>query len=169
MCPAGLALYCPAAERLLDWVEFGCPTQTGKPWSISEMEEAILRGPHQSALTPEALKHFAAEIKEKVRTKQARVVKWDTIKNNPPMELKILPIAAIPHKLKAYWSILDLSFQLRLKNGGVREAVNDTTRKTAPGGAINQLGECLSRIIHAFAAAEEDTNIYMAGISRMGF
>jgi hypothetical protein len=34
--------------------------------------------------------------------------------------------------------------------------------KTAPGGAINQIGECLSRIIHAFAAAEEDAKIFMA-------
>ena len=73
-----------------------------------------------------------------------------------------MPIAAIPHKSKAYRSILDLSFRLRLKNGGFRDAVNDTTVKTAPGGAIDQIGECLSRIIHAFTAAEEDAKIFMA-------
>jgi hypothetical protein len=174
MCLAGLALHHPAAETLLNWAEFGCPTQTGKPWSTLEMEEAIARGPHQSALTPEALKHFAAEIKEKVLSKQARVVEWEAIKDNPPTELKISPIAAIPHKSKAYWSILDLSFQLRLKNGGFRDAVNDTTVKTPLGGAIDQIGECLSRIIHAFAAAEEDAKIFMAkwdikdGFWRMG-
>ncbi len=126
------------------------------------MEEAIARRPHQSALTPEALEHFAAEIKEKMLSKQARVVEWDAIKDNPPTELKISPIAAIPHKSKAYWSILDLSFRLRLKNGGFRDAVNDTTVTTAPGGAIDQIGECLSRIIHAFAAAEEDAKKFMA-------
>ena len=125
------------------------------------MKEAIARGPHQSVLTPEVLENFAAEIKEKVQSKQAWVVEWDAIKNNPPTELKISPIAAIPHKSKAYWSILDLSFQLQLKNGSFREAVNDTTVKTAPGGAIDQLGECLSRIIHAFTAAEEDAKIFM--------
>ena len=64
------------------------------------MEEAIARWSHQSALTPEALKHFVAEIKEKVRSKQAWVVEWDAIKNNPPTELKILPIAAIPPKIE---------------------------------------------------------------------
>ncbi len=146
----------------MNWAELGCPTQTGRPWSISEMEEASARGPHQSALTPEALGHFAAEIKEKVLSKQARVVEWDAIKDNPPTELKISPIAAIPHKSKAYRSILELSFRLRLKNGGFRDAVNDTTVKTAPGGAIDQIGDCLSRIIHAFAAAEEDEKIFMA-------
>ena len=90
----------------MNWAEFGCPTQTGKPWSMSEMEEAIARGPHQLALTPEALEHFVAEIKEKVLSKQAQVVEWDAIKDNPPTELKISPIAAIPHKSKAYWLIL---------------------------------------------------------------
>jgi hypothetical protein len=30
MCPAGLALHHPAAETLLNWAKFGCPTQTGK-------------------------------------------------------------------------------------------------------------------------------------------
>jgi len=94
--------------------------------------------------------------------KAAWVVEWDAIKDNPPTKLKISPIAAIPHKSKAYWSILDLSFRLRLNNGGFRDAVNDTTVKTAPGGAIDQLGECLSRIIHAFAAAEEDAKKFMA-------
>jgi hypothetical protein len=33
--------------------------------------------------------------------------------------------------------------------------------KTALGGAIDQIGECLSRIIHAFAEAEEDAKVFM--------
>jgi len=65
MCPAGLALHHPAAEALLNWAEFGCPTQTGKPWSISEMDEAIARWPHQLALTPEALEHLRWKSRRK--------------------------------------------------------------------------------------------------------
>jgi hypothetical protein len=57
---------------------------------------------------------------------------------------------------------LDLSFRLRLKNGGVLTAVNNTTIKSAPKGAINQLGECLSRIVHAFAETDEDAKNFMA-------
>jgi hypothetical protein len=76
--------------------------------------------------------------------------------------LKISPIAAIPHKSKAYRSILDLSFCLRLKNGGVRAAVNNSTKKMAPKGAIDQIGEALSRIIHAFAEADKNAKIFMA-------
>ena len=86
---------------------------------------------------------------------------WDNIKNDPTQQLKISPIAAIPHKSKAFSSILDLSFRLRLKNGGVLAAVNNTTVKTAPKGAIDQIGECLSRIIHAFAEAERMTPKYL--------
>ena len=55
---------------------------------------------------------FAEEATEKVRTKQARIVLCDDIKDNPPMQLKISPIAAIPHKSKAFRSILNLSFRL---------------------------------------------------------
>ncbi len=61
-------------------------------------------------MSPEAIQHFAEKIKEKVRTNQARVIEWDNIKDNPPPELKISPIAAISHKVKAFQSILDLSF-----------------------------------------------------------
>ena len=162
MCPTGRALRHPATDSLREWATLGCPTRTGRNWSKDEIWEAVERGPHRSATLPEAIKHFAAEIKEKIRTKQARVVAWDDLKDDPPPQLKVSPIAAILHKSKAFRSILDLSFRLRLKNGGVLAAVNDTTVKTAPQGAIDQLGECLTRIIHAFAEADDDAKIFMA-------
>jgi hypothetical protein len=74
MCPAGLAMSHPAADTLVEWATFGCPTKTGQPWKRADLDEAIARGPHQSALTPEAIKHFAEEIRAKVRTNQAQVV-----------------------------------------------------------------------------------------------
>ncbi len=162
MCPMGRALQHPAAELLKDWATVGCPTKTGKPWSKTKIWEAVEQGPHCLALSPEAIKHFAVEAVEKVRTKQARLVEWDSIKDSPPTELKVLPIAAILHKSKEFCSILDLSFRLHLANGGVRSSVNDTTEKTAPARAINQLGKCLSRVIHAFVEADEDAKIFMA-------
>ncbi len=88
-------------------------------------------------------------------------MQWEDIKENPPKERKISPIAAIPHKLKAYRSILDLSFWLRLKSGGVLSAVNDTTKKTASKGAIDKIGESLLHIIHAFSEANEDAIFFM--------
>ncbi len=41
-------------------------------------------------------------------------------------------------------------------------AVNDTTEKTAPKGVIDQIGESLLHIIHAFSEAVEDENFFMA-------
>ena len=108
------------------------------------MQEAIDRGPHRTALSEEAIAHFKAEVDNKVLQGQAKVIAWDSIKDNPPEQLKISPIAAIPHKSKQFQSILDLSFHLRLQKGGVLPSVNSTTVKTAPKGAIDQLGHCLS-------------------------
>jgi hypothetical protein len=75
-------------------------------------------------------------------------------------------VAAIPHKSRAYRLILDLSFALRLTDGGSLPSVNDTTTKLAPSGAINQLGHSLKRIIHAFAEADDDAVILLA---KMGY
>ena len=162
MCPAGIATAHPAGSMLSEWSQMGCPTRTGKPWSKAEMWEAVERGPHQSSLSPEAIAHFAEESAEKVRVGQAKLVLWDDIKDDPPPQLKISPIAAIPHKSKAFRSILDLSFRLRLRSGGILASVNDTTVKLAPQGALDQLGHALSRIIHAFAEADDDDKIFMA-------
>ena len=41
-------------------------------------------------------------------------------------------------------------------------SINDTTEKLAPKGAIDQIGDCLSRIIHAFAEADPNAKIFMA-------
>jgi hypothetical protein len=121
----------------------------------------VRQGPHQSALLPETIAHFANKAAEKVPTKQARIMAWDNIKDNPPKELKFSPIVAILHKLKAFCSIPDLSFQLELKNGGVLASVNNTMEKTAPKGVIDQIGECLSRVIQAFAEADEMTKVFV--------
>jgi hypothetical protein len=126
------------------------------------MWEAVARGPHCSALLSEAIAHFAAKAAEKVQKNQARLVQWDTIKDDPLKELKILPIAAIPHKSKDFRWILDLLFCLHLENGGVGASVSNTTKKTAPAGVIDQIGKCLSRLILAFAEADNNAKIFMA-------
>ena len=119
MCPSNLALHHPAAEKLLQYATGGCPANTGWPWSKLEMQAAIDRGPHVSALVPEAIEQLHEEVQDKVKKGQAQVVLWDDIKNDQPKELKISPIAMIPHKSRLFRAILDLSFCLRLKNGAL--------------------------------------------------
>jgi len=157
-----MALLHPTADLLKEWETYGCPTMTGKPWTQDQMQAAVDRVPHRPAFTDDAIAHFRNEVDDKVKSVQAKLVAWYSIKDNPPAELKISPIAAIPHKSKQFHSILDLSFNLRLKQGGNIPSVNATTIKTSPKGAINQLGHSLTRIIHAFAEAEEDACIFRA-------
>jgi hypothetical protein len=102
MCPSGLALRHPAAELLAEWASYGCPDCTGWPWAPAEMQEAVDRGPHCLGLSDKAITHFGADVAEKVKSGQAKLVAWESIKNNPPAELKISPIAAKPHKSKQF-------------------------------------------------------------------
>jgi hypothetical protein len=162
MCPTGLTLKHPAASTLQEYATYGCSAKTGKEWTKAEIWEAVKRGPHVLALSVDALEHFKEEARRKVATGQATIIDWDTIKHNPPPQMKVLPIVAIPHKSKAFRSILDLSFSLRIQDGTKLPAVNNTTTKTAPGGAINQLGHALQQVIHAFTEANKNDQIFMA-------
>ena len=66
MCPQGLALFHPAAATLLHYATNGCRVNTGKPWTVSQMQAAIDQGPQVSALDPQAIVQMDAEIAEKV-------------------------------------------------------------------------------------------------------
>jgi hypothetical protein len=110
MAPQGLALQHEAAQLLTDWEKFGCPTMTGWDWTLEQIQAAINHSPHLSALKPEAIAHFKEEVRDKVAKGQACVVLWDDIKANHLPQLKVSPVAAIPHKLHAYHLILDLLF-----------------------------------------------------------
>ena len=77
-----------------------------------------MRGPHKSALAGEAITNFTAEEKEKVASNQARLACYKNFKGYFPTKMKVSPIAAIPHKSKAFRSILDLSFSLKLTPHG---------------------------------------------------
>jgi hypothetical protein len=68
---------------------------------------------------------------KKVAVGQATIVDWDSIKDNLPMQLKISPVAAIPHKSRGLRLILDLSFKLWLSNGGILPSVNNTMTKSS--------------------------------------
>ncbi len=159
MCPLGLALDHTTAAHLNKWSRLGCPTMIGKPWTKLQLTTAIRRGPYSSALTPTAMVHFANKMKQKVACGQAKLICWRDIRNNPPAELKISPISAIPHKSKPYQSILNLSFTLRLQDTMAIPLVNKSTVKTGPKGAVNQLGNLFLQIIHAFAETDDKAKI----------
>ena len=68
--PIRLALHHPVAELLLQYATQGCPTNTGRPWTVMRMEAAVMRGPHVSALQPEAMDQLAMEVEVKANEKK---------------------------------------------------------------------------------------------------
>mmetsp|Transcript_30936 Transcript_30936/g.56076 ORF Transcript_30936/g.56076 Transcript_30936/m.56076 type:complete len:237 (+) Transcript_30936:2264-2974(+) len=66
MCSLGLTLHHPAAELLLQYATERCPTNTERPWIFfSEMEAAVMRGPHVSPLQPNAMEQLVLEVDAK--------------------------------------------------------------------------------------------------------
>ena len=140
----------PAAKLLTILSEMGCPVDTGPDWSEEEILAALARGPHVSAKITEALQCLHIETEEKLKGGYVTKQRWGDIKHNYPKNLKLSPLAMIPHKSRKYRCILDLSFQLKL-NGKKIDSVNQTTTGVAPQKAMAQLGATMKRILHNMA------------------
>jgi hypothetical protein len=140
MCPSGLTLCHPAGPTLLKHATQGYPTLTGKPWTREMVQEVVDRGPHKSALAPDAIKQLTDEVAAKVAAGQACIVNWLDIWDYPPHELKFSPISIIPHKSPCSFCLC---------NGGRIPSVNEASIKSAPKGSIDQIGQSLSCIIYA--------------------
>lgn len=153
MIPRNTALWHPYAPTLLQYAYQGCPVDCGPNWTIAQMHAALDRGSHPSAREPLAAKACREEALAKVNDKLCRLVPWKDIQHNPPPNLKISPIAAIPHKSRLFRMILDLAFSLKVNHTPIT-SVNDATNKAlAPQHAMYELGNVIPRIIHALAAA----------------
>ena len=150
MCPRTHCLSHPAAPLLQQYSTTGCPVDCGDNWSLQHILLLLKRGPHISGKHPAAINFLCKETMEKVEQGYARVVRWGDIKQNHPPQLKISPVAMIPHKSKAYRCILDLSFGLRHK-GTTMASVNSSTIKKAKPQSMAQLGKCIRRLVATMA------------------
>ena len=152
MCPRLRALQHPAAPLLKEYASQGCPVDVGRDWSPEELQAAVDKGPHVSALELDAIEQIQKEAKEKERQGFAKIYTWEWLKKNlhKHPQLKLSPLAMIPHKSRKYRAILDLSYQL-LVAGYLLPSVNDATVDCAPEEAISQIGTVLPRIIEALA------------------
>ena len=148
--PRNEALLHPAATLIKHYSDHGCPVDCGKNWTHDHIEAAILRGAHPSADSKLALKALHDETATKVKNGYSKVVRYGDIKNNLPPQLKISPVAMIPHKSRSFRTILDLSFRLRLK-GTLMPSVNSETTKQAPAESMIQLGLCIQRLVATLA------------------
>jgi len=155
MCPRLRALEHPAAPLLKEYASQGCPVDVGRNWTLEELEAAVEKGPHSSSLEPDAIEQIQMEAKEKVKQGFAKIYSWEWLKRNlhKHPQLKLSPLAMIPHKSRKYRAILDLSYQL-LVAGYSLPSVNEATKDCAPEEAIAQIGSVLPRIIEALARVD---------------
>jgi len=128
---------------------------------MERIEQAITRGAHTSAREPKAAEYAWKEAQEKEAKGFCQIHKWSTLRNSCPVDLKISPLAAIPHKSRAYRLLLDLSFGLKM-NGQRQPSVNETTIQTVPHHALDYIGTALPCIIHAVATAATSNHCLFA-------
>ena len=83
------------------------------------------------------------------------MVCYEKIKGNSPAQMNVSTISEIPHKSKAFRSIIYLLFSLKLTPHGSVPSVNENNENTAPRGAIDQIRHVLLHLIHAFAEAPD--------------
>ena len=114
MCPSRMVLHHPAYAKLLEYSTKGCLVKTGRNWLKEEICAAVMRAPHESALSKEDIANLVAAAKLKMDTKQSRLVWYHLINYKLPEHMKVLSIAEITHKYKAFRSIIDLAFSLWL-------------------------------------------------------
>ena len=96
------SLVLPTAALVSVYTTDGCPTDCGLDWLQDHIEADIQKGPHASALEPDALKALHEETTEKVQNKYAKIVCFGEICQNLPDKLKISPVAMIPHKSRLF-------------------------------------------------------------------
>ena len=136
----------PAIPLLHSYATAGCPVDCGPDWTMHHILLLLKRGPHPSAQSRPAVIQLREETVDKVKHGYARVVRWKDIKHDMPKNLKLSPVAMIPHKSKPFRCILDLSFKLKHK-GKCYPSVNENTNPMSKQQSMAQLGSVLKRII----------------------
>ena len=165
MFPRNDILKHPAGNTLMGYAVNGCPVDCGADWSIRRIEAAISRGAHPLAKDARAAKACRDEALARAAEKCVRIISWRELKaKGVPKNLKVSPIAAIPHKSREFRMILDLAFALTI-NGVKLKSVNDTTNKTlAPDHSMFELGNVIPRIIWLLATAGEQWPFLMTKV-----
>ena len=129
MCPRMRTLDHSAAPMLKEYASQGCPVDGGRNWTAEELEAAVEKGPHSSSLEPDAIEQIQREAREKAKQGCAKIYTWEWLRENlhKHPQLKLSPLAMIPHKSRKYRASLDLPYEL-LVSGCLLPSVNDATK-----------------------------------------
>jgi hypothetical protein len=162
----------PFGSELARW-ERGVAVDCGEEWSREAIDIAVARGPHPTAMTPDAVNLVHEDIEYQVKAGFTEVVFWDDIKEALPNHFKVSPVAVIPQTGRRGRIILDLSFPVRRppqqgkrrRMGEViQKSINDTTTRLAPVEPVQEIGKVLPRLFHFMAATPADQEIRLSKV-----
>ncbi len=100
--PRSRAEHHPAASSLKEYAATGCSVSLGWDRTLEELEAAVARGPHVSALEDDTIDQIQIEAREKVKQSFATIHHWKDLKQNVPKALKLSPLAMTPDKSRKY-------------------------------------------------------------------
>mmetsp|Transcript_19326 Transcript_19326/g.42051 ORF Transcript_19326/g.42051 Transcript_19326/m.42051 type:complete len:114 (+) Transcript_19326:436-777(+) len=86
----------------------------GRNRAYKELNVAVTQEPHVLTLLLDTIDQIQSETREKITQGFEKIVQWDGMKNNPPPNFKLSPLAMSPYKSRNYRAILDLSFTLQV-------------------------------------------------------
>lgn len=129
------------AGPFLDYLRrCGAPAKISTaPWSLALRDEAIARGPHQSALLHQDF--LEDEMADMTAKGQWMLLPYDLLRHLP--QLRISPIGVVPQHDRRPRTIVDLSFF----------GVNDETIPLAPSESM-QFGRALQRLLQRLVDAD---------------
>jgi hypothetical protein len=162
----------PFGAQLASWTT-GVAVDCGAEWSQEAIDLAVARGPHPTAIAPDAIALVHEDIDYQVKAGFTEVVYWDDIKDDLPAHFKVSPVAVIPQTGRRGRIILDLSFPVRRppRKGTkrrmgelIQDSINDTTRKLAPTAPVHEIGKVLPRLFHFMASTPADQEIRLAKV-----
>jgi hypothetical protein len=139
MDPAPWTRFHPFVATLERWAT-GVPVDCGDPWTPAAIATAVARGPHTSALTPEARLLITDEVDYQVQAGFSEILAWTEVQALQPPNLKVSPLAVIPQVGRWGRLLLDLSFargpgrarRTQTTATHLAPSVNNTTTKQLP-------------------------------------
>ncbi|KAI2511562.1 adenylate kinase [Fragilaria crotonensis] len=176
MEPAPWMQFHPFVATLEQWAS-GVAAVCGEPWSEAAIRAAVERGPHTSALTPEARVLIDEEMKYQIQAGFSETVLWNAIQHSYPINLKVSPLAVIPQVGRRGRLLLDLSFPSQAARPASKRgrrnwvvppplapSVNSTTIQQSPEYPVKELGRVLPRLLSFMYCVPREETIMFAKI-----
>lgn len=148
--PQNEALKHEAANLIMSYTKDSCPVDCSPNWTKDQVKAAMIKGPNTSSTNLDALHTLHEETIEKVQNGYAAIIQYGDFMHALPEKLNISLIAMIPHKSRAFCTILDLFFRLGHR-GKLMDFVNSSIIKMAPTESIIQLGNYVQHLIAMLA------------------